>query len=181
MDESAYLTILEADKIFNLDIFFMSKWSVLSDGQKQAYITTASHKIDKLASSWIGVKVNPQQEFEFPRVLDSFIGIPFDWTTKSKRIVFDSDDLNDYFNQANRNIPTDIKKATIEMIKKVYNEIAHSEIINMQNLNASGVNDGVLSISFQKDKIYNSESTDNLILGLIWKLTEIGYGQLIRC
>ncbi|MDD5589488.1 MAG: hypothetical protein PHP92_05510 [Candidatus Nanoarchaeia archaeon] len=91
-----YLTLSEADKIIGIDIFFNDTWSSLSEASKINYIKFASKLIDE-RSGWLGIKFNPDQEYEFPRDFS--------------KVWHRSDNIDIYYANHGK-IPDKIKKAT---------------------------------------------------------------------
>lgn len=65
VETNSYITVDEADTYLVDHIYYESRWSGLSSGQKETYLIQACRDLEQL--NFIGKKYDSGQELEFPR------------------------------------------------------------------------------------------------------------------
>ncbi|MBD3329838.1 hypothetical protein GF357_05085 [Candidatus Dojkabacteria bacterium] len=158
-----YITVEEANTKFNRDIEFYSKWDTLSDADKERYIFSAMQLIDE-RSQWIGHKLSTDQENEFPRDLST------NWIRAK---------AEDIYYRAHRRIPIEIKKATLEMIKELFNA-NYTEMFNLQKSNVKSFSDGDMSVSFGNNVKSKPGAGNRKIFNLLFPFTPLGWTEMSR-
>lgn len=134
-----YITLDYANEYITPDPYIGTKWTALSDEQKTAWIDFVEQQVENIR--WIGSKVDPSQDNEFPRLMTPDARQQTKWDTTSSFV-------KEQLAENEETVPDELYKAICESIINWFRTKKFKTLQDLQQVNVDNFSAGSAAFDF---------------------------------